>query len=71
MKLLIIEDEAKTAAYLRKGLAESGFVVDVATTGTDGLDYAWTGEYELIVLDVRLPGRDGWDVLKRLRDDDR
>jgi len=48
MKLLIIEDEAKTAAYLRKGLAESGFVIDMATTGTDGLDYAWTGEYELI-----------------------
>jgi len=71
MKLLIIEDEPKAAAYLRKGLTESGFVVDVASTGSDGLDLAWTGDYDLIVLDVMLPGRDGWDVLKRLRDDGR
>jgi len=52
-------------------LTESSFVVDVASTGTDGLDLAWTGDYDLIVLDVMLPGRDGWDVLKRLRDDGR
>ncbi len=71
MKLLIIEDEAKTAAYLRKGLTESGFVVDVATRGDDGLDFAWNGEYDLIVLDVMLPGRNGWDVLTRLRKDGR
>jgi two-component system copper resistance phosphate regulon response regulator CusR len=71
MKLLIIEDEAKTAGYLHKGLTEAGFVVDVAGRGDDGLDLAWTGEYDLIVLDVMLPGQDGWQVLKRLRDDGR
>lgn len=69
MKLLIIDDEPKTAAYLRKGLSESGFVVDVATRGDDGLDIAWSGKYDLIVLDVMLPGRDGWDVLAQLRND--
>lgn len=71
MKLLIIEDEAKTAGYLHKGLTEAGFVVDVAGRGDDGLDLAWTGEYDLIVLDVMLPGQDGWQVLQRLRDDGR
>ena len=63
MKILIVEDEAKTAAYLCKGLTESGFIVDVADRGDDGLDAAWTGNYDLIVLDVMLPGRDGLDVL--------
>lgn len=71
MKLLIIEDEAKTAAYLHKGLSEAGFVVDVAGRGDDGLDLAWTGDYDLIVLDVMLPGQDGWQVLQRLRDAER
>lgn len=68
MKLLIVEDEAKTAGYLHKGLTESGFVVDVANRGDVGLDLAWSGEYDLIVLDVMLPGQDGWTVLKQLRD---
>lgn len=71
MKLLIIEDETKTAGYLHKGLTEAGFVVDVAERGDKGLDLAWTGEYDLIVLDVMLPGQDGWQVLQRLRDDGR
>ncbi len=71
MKLLVIEDEPKTAAYLRKGLGENGFVVDVAENGNDGLDQAWTGEYDVIVLDVMLPGQDGWQILSRLRDDGR
>lgn len=69
MKLLIIEDEAKTAAYLHKGLVESGFVVDVAGRGDEGLDLAWTGGYDLIMLDVMLPGKDGWEVLTQLRKD--
>ncbi|MEJ7593249.1 MAG: heavy metal response regulator transcription factor [Planctomycetaceae bacterium] len=71
MKLLIIEDEQKTASYLRKGLGESGFVVDVAESGTSGMDLARANEYDLIVLDVMLPGRDGWEVLSRLRKEGR
>ena len=67
MKILVVEDEKKAAAYLRKGLAENGFVVDVASNGDDGLHLARTGEYELVVLDVMLPGRDGWSVLGELR----
>lgn len=68
MKLLIIEDEAKTTAYLHKGLTENGFVVDVVGRGDEGLDLAWTGDYDLIILDVMLPGADGWTVLQRLRE---
>lgn len=67
MKLLIIEDETKTAAYLRKGLAESGFVADTSANGDDGLFLATTGDYDLIVLDVMLPGRDGWSIIHELR----
>jgi len=67
MKLLIVEDEQKTSTYLRKGLAENGFVVDVAATGEEGLHLARTGDYDLIVLDVMLPDRDGWSVLTELR----
>lgn len=68
MKLLIVEDEQKAAAYLCKGLTENGFVVDVADRGDIGLDLAWTGDYDLIILDVMLPGADGWTVLQRLRE---
>lgn len=67
MKLLVIEDEPKTLAYLKKGLAESGFTVDTARTGTDGLHLALTDDYDLLVLDVMLPGMNGWQVLDRLR----
>ena len=67
MKILVVEDEKKAAAYLRKGLVENGFVVDVASDGDDGLQLARTGEYEIVVLDVMLPGRDGWSVLGELR----
>jgi two-component system copper resistance phosphate regulon response regulator CusR len=67
VKILVVEDEKKAAAYLRKGLAENGFVVDVASNGDDGLHLARTGDYELVVLDVMLPGRDGWSVLGELR----
>jgi two-component system copper resistance phosphate regulon response regulator CusR len=68
MKLLIVEDQPKTSAYLRKGLAENGFVVDVAESGTDGLILTTTGDYDLIVLDVVLPQVDGWSILGALRD---
>jgi two-component system copper resistance phosphate regulon response regulator CusR len=67
VKILIVEDEKKTAAYLNKGLAESGFVVDVAGDGEQGLHLARTRSYDLIVLDVMLPGRDGWSIITELR----
>ncbi|MDT3668884.1 MAG: heavy metal response regulator transcription factor [Aromatoleum sp.] len=67
MKILIVEDEPKTGDYLRQGLAEAGFVVDLARDGLDGLHLALNGEYELIVLDVMLPSLDGWGVLQTVR----
>jgi two-component system copper resistance phosphate regulon response regulator CusR len=67
MKILVVDDERKTAAYLYKGLTENGFVVDVARQGEDGLHLARTGQYDLIILDVMLPERDGWSVLTALR----
>jgi two-component system copper resistance phosphate regulon response regulator CusR len=67
MKILIVEDEKKTASYLRKGLSESGFTVDVAEDGDSGLTLARTEEYDLIILDVMLPERDGWSVLRQVR----
>ena len=67
MRLLVIEDERKTARYLRQGLAENGFEVDVAGRGDDGLRLARAGDYDLLILDVMLPGRDGWSVLTELR----
>jgi two-component system copper resistance phosphate regulon response regulator CusR len=67
VKILVVEDEKKASAYLRKGLAENGFVVDVASDGEEGLHLALTGDYEMVVLDVMLPGRDGWSVIGELR----
>jgi len=67
LRILIIEDELKTAEYLRKGLAENGFAVDVERRGDDGLRTALTHPFDLIVLDVMLPARDGWEVLTELR----
>ena len=67
MKILVIEDEAKTAKFLKKGLSEAGYVVDLAADGLDGLHLAQEGDFDLIVLDVMLPGQDGWHVLARLR----
>jgi len=67
MRALVIEDEAKTAAYLRQGLSENGFNVEVCANGDDGLHQALTVENDLIILDVMLPERDGWSVLAALR----
>ncbi len=67
MRVLVIEDELKTAAYLRQGLSESGFTVEVCTSGDDGLHQALSVENDLIILDVMLPRRDGWSVLAALR----
>lgn len=68
MRILIVEDERKTAAYLLKGLSESGFIADLAERGNDGLHLAMTQEYDLLILDVTLPERDGWSILSVLRE---
>ncbi|PKO59454.1 MAG: DNA-binding response regulator [Betaproteobacteria bacterium HGW-Betaproteobacteria-13] len=67
MKILIVEDEPKTGDYLRQGLSEAGFVVDLARDGLDGLHLALDGTYDLVVLDVMLPSLDGWGVLQTVR----
>lgn len=67
MKILVAEDDQKTAAYVRKGLRESGFVVNVAENGNDAMLLAITGDYDVIVLDVMLPQCDGWSILAKLR----
>ena len=67
MKLLIIEDEIRAAEYLKQGLSENGYSVDIAHTGTDGLHVAANGDHDLIILDIMLPGIDGFAVLSALR----
>ena len=67
MKLLVVEDEVKLAEYLRKGLSEEGYTVDVAHTGIDGLHMATEVDYDLLILDGMLPGIDGLAVLAALR----
>jgi two-component system copper resistance phosphate regulon response regulator CusR len=67
MRLLIVEDEEKTSSYVHRGLSELGYIVDVATNGIDGLHYALEMEYDVVILDVMLPGKDGYGVLQGLR----
>ena len=67
MRLLVVEDEAKTATYLKKGLRESGFDVQIAQDGDQGLFMALEGTFDLIILDVMLPRRSGWSLLEELR----
>lgn len=67
MRILLVEDEPKAGEYLRKGLTESGFVVAWEKTGVDGLHLATLETFDLIILDVMLPGMDGWHVLQELR----
>ena len=67
MRILIIEDEGKTAKFLKKGLSEEGFVVDVAEDGLEGLHLALDVDFDLVILDVMIPRLDGWQVLSRLR----
>jgi two-component system copper resistance phosphate regulon response regulator CusR len=67
MKLLIVEDEPKTGDYLKMGLQEAGLTADLARNGADGLHQALTGDYDLLILDVMLPGLNGWQVLETLR----
>ena len=67
MKLLVAEDEPKTGAYLQQGLSEAGFNVDRVMTGTDALQHALSESYDLLILDVMMPGLDGWEVLRMVR----
>ncbi|MBK7006304.1 MAG: heavy metal response regulator transcription factor [Burkholderiales bacterium] len=67
MKILIVEDEQKTGDYLKQGLSEAGFVTELACNGVDGLHLALTGDFDLLVLDVMLPGLNGWQVMERVR----
>ncbi len=66
-KLLVVEDEEKTASYLKKGLSENGFVVDTCPSGEEALYLAGESAYDLLILDILLPDRDGWSVLSELR----
>ncbi|MCY7397121.1 MAG: response regulator transcription factor [Nocardioides sp.] len=66
-RILIVEDEARIASFVAKGLRADGHTTTVATTGEDGLDHALSGDFDLMVLDVGLPGIDGFEVLDRLR----
>jgi two-component system, OmpR family, copper resistance phosphate regulon response regulator CusR len=67
VKILVVEDEPKAAEYLRQGLRESGYTVEVAHDGMDGLHAAANGDHDLLILDVMLPGIDGFAVLSALR----
>ncbi|NLC98179.1 MAG: response regulator transcription factor, partial [Actinomycetales bacterium] len=64
--ILVVEDEERIAAFVAKGLKAEGFTVTVVGDGITGLDYATTGEFDLVVLDIGLPGLNGFDVLERL-----
>ncbi|NYT37404.1 response regulator [Allopusillimonas soli] len=67
MTILVIEDDIKTGDYLKKGLLESGYNVDLARNGVDGLHMAREQSYDLLILDVMLPGKDGWQVMEEIR----
>ena len=67
MKLLIVEDQPKTGHYLRQGLTEAGFTTELAADGNTGQQLALSGDYALLILDVMLPGRDGWQILQAVR----
>lgn len=67
MKILIVEDEPHTGEYLRQGLREAGYFTELMRNGVDGLHEATEGDYDLVILDVNLPGIDGWSVLSSLR----
>jgi two-component system OmpR family response regulator len=68
MRVLVVEDNADMGAYIRQGLREQGYAVDLVADGILGLDYASAGVYDLLILDRMLPGLDGLDLLRRLRE---
>ena len=67
MRILLIEDEKKTAAFIRKGLEEEGYAVEVARDGEAGLQLALAAQFDLFLIDVMLPKKDGWSVVEELR----
>jgi heavy metal response regulator len=69
VRILVVEDEKKVASFIKKGLEEEGYAVDTATDGEEGLAMSLAQVYDLIILDIRLPKRDGLQVLKALRQD--
>ncbi len=69
MRILVVEDEHKIANSLKKGLEQENFACDVAFNGNDGLDLALSEEYDLLILDVLLPGIDGVEIVKKLREE--
>jgi two-component system copper resistance phosphate regulon response regulator CusR len=71
VKILIVEDEPKTGDYLQQGLREAGFTVELAVNGVDGLHLATHGDHGLLILDVMLPGMNGWQLLRSLREQGR
>jgi two-component system copper resistance phosphate regulon response regulator CusR len=67
MRILVVEDNKMTSSYIQKGLAEKGFIVDIAEDGEDGLHLAMSEPYDLIILDVMLPQKSGWSIIKDFR----
>lgn len=68
MKILIVEDEIKTAEFVVKGLTENGYIVDAVHNGEDGLHLARTNTYDLIIMDAMMPKMNGWEMMRRLRE---
>jgi len=71
MRILLVEDEAKAAEYIKVGLSQNGYIVDTADNGEDGLHMAQECKYDLVILDIMLPKMDGWEVLTQLRTKDK
>ncbi len=69
MRILVVEDEKKTAAFLAKGLREAGFAVNVAPDGETGLEQARASKFDLLIVDIMLPHKDGWELVAELRRD--
>src|SRR5213079_1465033 len=69
MRILVVEDEKKTAAFLAKGLREAGFAVDVAPDGETGSEQARAKKFDLLIVDIMLPHKDGWQMVAELRRD--
>jgi two-component system OmpR family response regulator len=67
MRLLLVEDDEKIAGFVEKGLKSSGFAVDVAGTGPDGLDMALGADFDTLIIDIMLPGMDGFALIEKLR----
>lgn len=67
MRILLVEDEQKTGDYLKQGLSEAGYITDWVTDGLTGKQYALSEDYDVIILDVMLPGVDGWHIIEAVR----